>query len=162
MGRSKSNTGRKGATAPPEMLDLKQRLKRALDKLDAERALLGLPPVTQKELAKASGLSQSVVSEYVGDEGLTRPLKQSFTAAALARLCIALDADVGFVLIGDGDVVPALARRSASKLLPGGIDRFREETAPVSPPPAAGVPPAVPALLPKPERTAAKPVRRKP
>lgn len=164
VGRSKSNTGREGATAPPQMAGLKDRLKRALDKLNEERKKVGLPEVTQKELAAESGLSQSVISEYLGKAREDKPLKESFTAATLARLCLALGADVNFVLIGDGDVVPKLARKSATSLMARGappIDQLREESAP-APGDALQEPPAGPIAQPTLEHTEPKRVGRTP
>jgi hypothetical protein len=161
MGRSNTNRGRSAATAPEQMLGLKGRLKRALEQLNSERARSGLGPVTQAELAEASGLSQSVISDFLGKEAEKRPLKEGFEAATLARLCIGLDAEVGFILLGDGDVVPALARRSVSSLNPS-VDRLREESAPVGSPPAEVAPAAEPTPRPTPRRKAAKRAPRTP
>jgi transcriptional regulator with XRE-family HTH domain len=105
--------------------------------------------LTQVALSERSGLSQSVISEAMD---VTKP-KVGITASVVVRLCIAMDVSTDFVLMGIGDEIPRLARRSAAS--PGSPPvELREGAAPT-------VPPRVPEPPATPERTASRRPARK-
>jgi transcriptional regulator with XRE-family HTH domain len=144
MPRSKANTGRKARTPPPpEMSGLAERLTRVFEDRKRRHGL------TQKDLSRNSGVSQSTISEIMNAE---EP-KIGVTAAVIARLCIALDVDADWLLMGLGDDIPALAKRSASSRIPVSIE-LGEENAPLAPPPTLS-PPTIH------ERTRPRPAARK-
>ncbi len=123
MPRSKANTGRKARTPPPpEMSGLAERLARVFEDRKRRHGL------TQKDLSRTSGVSQSTISEIMNAE---EP-KIGVTAAVIARLCLALQVDPAWLLMGLGDDIPALAKRSASSRSPASVE-LREETEPLAP-----------------------------
>lgn len=134
MPRSKANTGRKGQPLPPEMADYADRLKRTFLK---RKEVDGL---TQKKISETSGLSQSVISEAMDVE---HP-KVGITASVIVRICLAMDVSADFVLMGLGDEIPRLAKKSAASPIPDGVE-LREDAAPTAPPPKSPEPPATPA-----------------
>lgn len=99
---------------------LAERLVRAFELRKRETGL------TQKILSKESGVSQSTISELMNAE---EP-KIGVTAAVIARLCIALKVDSDWLLMGVGDEIPELAKRSASSQTPAPVE-MRAETAPL-------------------------------
>ncbi len=123
MGRSKANTGRKGLPLPPEMAGYAERLRRTFRDRKEKDGL------TQAQISEKSGLSQSVVSEAMDEE---RP-KVGVTASVIVRICKAMDVSTDFVLMGIGDEIPRLARRSAGSPTPGGVE-LREDGEPIAPP----------------------------
>lgn len=145
MPRSKANTGRKGQPLPQEMRGYADRLRRTYLARKDEDGL------NQVELSKLAGLSQSVISEAMDPE---RP-KVGITASVIVRLCQALDVSTDFVLMGIGDEIPRLARRSAASRTPTTVE-LREDAAPTAPAPSS--PPGPPAT---PERTERKHVARR-
>lgn len=144
MPRSKANTGRKANTPPPPEMDgLAERLARVFEDRKRKHGL------TQKLLSSRSGVSQSTISELMNAEAP----KVGVTAAVIARLSLALEVDVDWLLIGAGDEIPTLAKRSASSRSPAPVE-LRAETAPLAPP-------LIPSLPSIPERKEAKPASRK-
>ncbi len=105
--------------------------------------------LTQKKLSDDSGVSQSTISEIMNAE---EP-KVGVTAAVIARLCLALEVDPAWLLMGLGDDIPGLAKRSASSRIPAPVE-LRAETEPLAPPPSLA-PPTIH------ERTRSKPAERK-
>ncbi len=142
MPRSKANTGRKGQPLPPEMAHYADRLRRTFADRKEKDGL------TQKEIAKRSGLSQSVISEAMDVE---KP-KIGITASVIVRICMAMDVSTDFVLMGIGDEIPRLARRSAASPTPGGVE-LREAAAPMAPPPEPPEPPSTSEQTAPPPRT---------
>lgn len=138
MPRSKANKGRKGLPLPPEMAGYADRLRRAFNERKESSGL------TQRKISSESGLSQSVISEAMDE---SRP-KVGITASVIVRICKAMDVSTDFVLLGIGDEIPRLARRSVSAPPPGGVE-LREASAPIAPPPHA-------APLPEPSATPAR------
>jgi transcriptional regulator with XRE-family HTH domain len=107
--------------------------------------------LTQVELSRLSGLSQSTISEAMDDEAP----KVGVTASVIVRLCMAMEVPTDWVLMGTGDEIPRLARRAARSPSPGGVELL-EGAEPIAPPPtAAGAPDATP------ERTTPKRAARK-
>jgi len=138
MPRSKANKGRKGLPLPDEMAGYADRLRRTFANRKEQDGL------TQVAISERSGLSQSVISEAMD---VTKP-KVGITASVIVRLCIAMDVSTDFVLMGIGDEIPRLARRSAAS--PGSpAVELREGAAPT-------VPPRAPEPSATPERTASK------
>lgn len=132
MPRSKANRGRKGLPLPPEMANYADRLRRTFTERKEKDGL------TQVQISERSGLSQSVISEAMDTE---KP-KVGITASVIVRLCMAMDVSTDFVLMGIGDEIPRLARRSAES--PGSPEvELREGDAPTVPP-HPSEPPAIP------------------
>jgi transcriptional regulator with XRE-family HTH domain len=132
MPRSKANKGRKGLPLPPEMAGYAERLQRTFTERKEKDGL------TQVQISKRSGLSQSVVSEAMDE---AHP-KVGITASVIVRICMAMDVSADFVLMGIGDEIPRLARRSAASPAPGPVE-LREDAEPIAPPPNPE-PPAIP------------------
>jgi transcriptional regulator with XRE-family HTH domain len=59
--------------------------------------------ITQKSLEEISGVSQSAISSL--KNGITL---DNVTCATVARLAIALNADMGWLVLGKGDTIPKL------------------------------------------------------
>ena len=55
----------------------------------------------QVKLAEAAGVSQGSISKLLNAESL-----EGVTAALIARLALGLDVSSGFILTGEGDVIP--------------------------------------------------------
>lgn len=125
------------------MLGYAERLRRTYE---ARKEQDGL---NQVQLSVATGLSQSVISEAMDED---HP-KIGITASVIARICMAMDVTTDFVLLGIGDEIPRLAKRSAAAPSPGGVE-LREDVAPTAPPPVPTEPPATP------EQKEAKPAGR--
>lgn len=128
---------------PPEMAGMAKRLKRVYDDRKERWGL------TQKQLSEASGVSQSVISELMNED---LPPRDSVTAAVIVNLCLALEVNPAFVLIGDGDEIPRLARRSRQT---GEAVDISEEESPLALPPPPPAPPRA-----TPERTERTPGER--
>lgn len=112
--------------------------------------------LTQKEVARRAGLSQSVISEAMD---VDKP-KVGITASVIVRLCQAMDVSTDFVLMGIGDEIPRLARRQAVSPTPGGVE-LREPESPIVPPSTASAPPPPPRRNATSERTRAPQSARK-
>jgi transcriptional regulator with XRE-family HTH domain len=95
MPREKKTSAAKGPPPPPEMLGLPERLDRAMRSKKPRR-------MTQEQLADRSGVSQPSISNV-----LTGASLDGVTAATVARLAIGLDVTAGWLLLGDGDAIPA-------------------------------------------------------
>lgn len=120
----------RGAPAPKEMKGLPERLKRAMRERD---------DMTQLGLEAISGVAQSAISAL--GNGITL---DNATCATVARLALALEVDLDWLVLGEGDIVPRLVRAAKS----GGVAVLDESQ---SPP-----------LVPSPPRKQPKPRKRFP
>jgi transcriptional regulator with XRE-family HTH domain len=91
MGREKKSLRRRGAPPPEAMLGFPGRLERAMGDM------------TQEQLERASGVSQTAISNMLNGVSL-----EGVTASHVARVAIALDVCPGFLLLGIHDTVPRL------------------------------------------------------
>lgn len=119
MATRKKKTAPRGAPAPKQMKGLPERLVRAMK--DAEH-------ITQKSLEEISGVSQSAISSL--KTGVTL---DNVTCSVVARLALALNADMDWLVLGEKDVVPRLVGDAKA----GGVAVFDEaQTPPLVPHPA--------------------------
>lgn len=148
MGVSNSNAGRKRLSAPSQIAaqaeqltsGIVERLRRAYHQIpEAERP-------TQVALAKAAGVSQSLINGIVNGQQ-----KPNITAAVVVKLCLAMSIDYEFVLVGKGDIIPKMARESEASQTPA-VD-LRADLAPVA---APNLPHPEPAAQPEPAPTPAQ------
>jgi transcriptional regulator with XRE-family HTH domain len=118
MATKKKKTSHRNEPAPPQMKGMPERLGRAMR--DADH-------ITQKSLEEISGVSQSAISSL--KNGITL---DNVTCATVARLAIALNADMGWLVLGKGDTIPKLV--ADAKV--GGVAVFDEaRSAPLVPHP---------------------------
>ncbi len=112
--------------------------KKVPETLGLLKLLKGLEGRNQKQLGIESGVSQSVISEFMNE---SLPLREGITAAAVVNLCKALKVDPMFVLIGEGDLIPEFAWAAAAT---GQHVDISEEDAPLEPPPEQRSPSSTP------------------
>jgi transcriptional regulator with XRE-family HTH domain len=118
MATRKKKTSHRNEPAPTQMKGMPERLMRAMR--DAEH-------ITQKSLEEISGVSQSAISSL--KNGITL---DNVTCATVARLAIALNADMGWLVLGKGDVIPKLVADAKA----GGVAVLDEaQSAPLVPHP---------------------------
>lgn len=120
--KKKKRASSRGSSAPDEMRGLPERLKRAMKAAN---------DITQLSLQDISGVSQSSISAL--KNGFTL---DSVTLSTVARLALALNADLDWLVFGHGDHVPRLV--AAAKA--GGVAVLDEAKSP----PLVPEPPKIP------------------
>ena len=100
MAREKKVRDRKGPPVPIEMQGLPDRLRRAMAERDMD----------QPALSKKSGVSQPTISNLI--RGVST---EGVTGVVVAHLALALDVPSGWLLTGEGDVIPRLVARAEGK-----------------------------------------------
>ncbi len=115
MGAGKKSSA-KAPPPPEEMANLPDRLKRAM----RDRGL------DQVRLAKKSGVSQGTVSKLTRGESL-----DGVTASIVARVAIALEVPSGWLLTGEGDLIPSVVARARRGEVPV-LEEGRDSLVPAS------------------------------
>jgi transcriptional regulator with XRE-family HTH domain len=123
MATKKKTTQPKGPPPPKQMIDLPSRLQRAIDKRGTN----------QVELAARSGVSQPTISNLKNGVSL-----DGVTAATVAHLSLALRVSPGFLLLGEGDVIPDLTLNEQGPAVV--LDEEHHPSVPSAPPPGAAAP----------------------
>jgi transcriptional regulator with XRE-family HTH domain len=100
MAAKKKEPRPRGAAAPPQMKRLPQRLRQAM-KLNAD--------ITQLSLQDISGVSQSAISSLLNGVSL-----DAVTMGTVARLAVALNASLDWLVLGIGDDFPRLVAAAKS------------------------------------------------
>lgn len=118
MAPTKKKTSHRNEPAPAQMRGMPERLMRAMRNANQ---------ITQKSLEEISGVSQSAISSL--KNGITL---DNVTCATVARLAIALNADMDWLVLGKGDTIPRLVADARA----GGVASLDEErSAPLVPQP---------------------------
>lgn len=101
MASNKATPAKKtrGAKPPEEMLGLPGRLRAVYETRKKEQGL------RQQKLARQSGVSQALISNLMSE-----PLTEAMTVAALARVAMALNVSLDYLVIGVGLEIPTLRR----------------------------------------------------
>jgi transcriptional regulator with XRE-family HTH domain len=97
MAAEKKSRARKGPEVPIEMSGLPERLTRAMQAAE----------VDQVKLAALARVSQGSISKLLSGDSV-----KGATAVVVARLALALRVPSGWLLTGEGDVVPRVQARA--------------------------------------------------